>query len=69
MKEKRPPPRQELGVSNLFARGPFDSLCGYSLCALFAPDRRVLRRRLVRVSVGTEVLRMVLRTGGVTEGA
>ena len=31
--------------------------------------RRVLRRRLVRVSMGTEVLRRVLRRGGVIEGA
>ena len=31
--------------------------------------RRVLRRRLVRVSIQTEVLRRVLRRGCVTEGA
>ena len=31
--------------------------------------RRVLRRRLVRVSIETEVLRRVLRRGGVIEGA
>ena len=31
--------------------------------------RRVLRRRLVRVSIETEVLRSVLRRGGVIEGA
>ena len=31
--------------------------------------RRVLRRRLVRVSVRTGVLRRVLRRGGVIEGA
>ena len=31
--------------------------------------RRVLRRRLVRVVVGTEVLRRVLRGGDVMEGA
>ena len=31
--------------------------------------RRVLRRRLVRVSIGMEVLRTVLRRGGVIEGA
>ena len=31
--------------------------------------RRVLRRHLVRVSVVTGVLRMVLRRGGVIEGA
>ena len=31
--------------------------------------RRVLRRRLVRVSIETEVLRKVLRRGGVIEGA
>ena len=31
--------------------------------------RRVLSRRLVRVSIETEVLRRVLRRGGVIEGA
>ena len=31
--------------------------------------RRVLRRRLVRVSIETEVLRRVLRRGVVIEGA
>ena len=31
--------------------------------------RRVLRRRSVRVSTETEVLRRVLRRGGVIEGA
>ena len=31
--------------------------------------RRVLRRRLVRASIGTEVLRRVLRRRGVIEGA
>ena len=31
--------------------------------------RRVLRRRLVRVSIETEVLRRVLRRGCVIEGA
>ena len=31
--------------------------------------RRVLRRHLVRVSVGTEVQLRVLRSGGVIEGA
>ena len=31
--------------------------------------RRVLRRRLVRASIETEVLRRVLRRGGVIEGA
>ena len=31
--------------------------------------RRVLRKHLVRVSVGTEVLRRVLRRGGVIDGA
>ena len=31
--------------------------------------RRVLRRRLVRVSIETQVLRRVLSRGGVVEGA
>ena len=31
--------------------------------------KRVLRRRLVRVSMETEVLRRVLRGGGIIEGA
>ena len=31
--------------------------------------RRVLRRRLVRFSIETEVLRRALRRGGVIEGA
>ena len=31
--------------------------------------RRVLRRHLVRISIGTRVLRSVLRRGAVIEGA
>ena len=34
---RRGPPQKELGLSNLYAGDPFNSLCGYSLCALFAP--------------------------------
>ena len=30
-------PHKELGLSNLYAGGPFNSLCGYSLCAFFRP--------------------------------
>ena len=32
------PPHKELGLSDLYAGGPFDSLCGYSLCVFFAPE-------------------------------
>ena len=38
-KEKRPPPppNKELGLSNLYAGDPFNSLCGFALCAFFDP--------------------------------
>ena len=48
------------------------SRCWIVFCSLSLPDsllRRVLRRRSVRVSVGTEVLGRVLRRVGVIEGA
>ena len=35
-KDKRPP-HKELGLSNLYAGDPSNSLCGYSLCAFFLP--------------------------------
>ena len=35
--EEASPPHRELGLSNLYAGDPFNSLCGYSLCAFFAP--------------------------------
>ena len=38
IKQKSPPPsHKELGLSNLYAGDPFNSLCGYSLCAFFRP--------------------------------
>ena len=36
IKEKRPPPHKDLGLSNLYAGDPFNSLCGYSLCVFSA---------------------------------
>ena len=37
-KTEEAPPHKELGLSNLYAADPFNSLCGYSLCAFFTPQ-------------------------------
>ena len=36
--QEPPPPHKELGLPNLYAGDPFNSLYGYSLCASFAPS-------------------------------
>ena len=35
-KREEAPSHKELGLSNLYAGGPFDAVCGYSSCAFFA---------------------------------
>ena len=41
--QEAPPAYRELGLSNLYAGDPFNSLCGYYVCAFFIlPSRRPL---------------------------
>ena len=35
VKAEEAPPHKDLGLSNLYAGDPFNSLCGYCLCAFF----------------------------------
>ena len=56
-KAEEAPPHKELGLSNLYAGDPFNSLCGYSLCAFFAPQSWPSKPWKNKLSVRTSMTR------------
>ena len=63
-KQKRPPPHKELGLSNLYAGDPFNSLCGYSLCAFFALEWYYITHIVFVFLVDVADIFYFLRLGG-----